>query len=277
MQNGRKLLMQGGCFGALNDGVLSHWSLRFGADGNDARELVDRVNNGLPHCFLRFYPDLPQSGWPEGIRNTYWEDMQEVVNSLPWMRELVVINRAGGFMNFLTGENPADKVILAVFMMRNIANMSSMSNAYRHARNEGLTPLQAVVASSVMFLGNPGFGGGRAAGTNYPSEYNLFNVYSFGRQSLERFVNGEPDWQLPSWQNLNGYRRDQYFWENDLEIDCIHGRRSNRILLDAFSIPNDQPLFDSDVFNGDLYLSNPTADGAWFLARCRELQRIWPE
>lgn len=277
MQDGRKLLMQGGCFGALNQGELSHWSLRADGNVNAARELIEQVNNGLPHSIMRFYPDLRQGGWPEAVRHVYWEDMQELVNTLPWLRDMVVVRPAGGFINFLSGENPGDKVILAVFMMRNIANMGTMSNAYRHARNEGLTPLQAVVACSVMWLGNPGLGGNRMAGTNYPGEYNLFNVYSFGRRSLERFVAGEVDWQLPSWQQLNGYRRDQYFWEEDMEMVNIRGRRGHRILLDAFSVPDDQPLFDSDNFNRDRYLANPDADEAWFLARCRELQRIWPQ
>lgn len=277
MRDGRKLLMGGGCFGALNDGHYSRWSLREGVDDEATRELMDRVNNGLPHSMLRFYPNLELGQWPVGIQGNYWTDMQEIVDSLPWMRDMVVIRPAGKFINFLTGEFPADKVMLAVFLMRNIAQMSTMGHAFRLARSNGLTPLQAAVACSVMWVGSAGFGGNRQAGTNYPGEYNFINVYTFGRRSLARLVAGHADWQLSSWQDLNGYRRDQYFWENDLTIRGFAGQQRHRILLDALSINEDDKLFDSDILNREGYLSNRDADEAWFITRCQELQRIWPE
>lgn len=278
MREGGKLLMGGGCFGALNDGHYSRWSLRDGTHENrETMRLMDRVNEGAAHSLLRFYPNLGSGNWPQELHDSYWEDMQTIVEALPWMRDMVVIRPAGKFINYLTGNFPADKVMLSVFLMRNIAQLPSMSHAYRTARSNGLSPLQAAVACSVMWVGNPGLGGGRPAGTNYPGEYNFVNVYTFGRRSLRRLVEGDSDWQLPSWQELNGYRRDQYFWENELMIQVFGGQSRHRILLDAMSLDADDKLFDSDVINNDGYLSNRDADEAWFIARCLELQRIWPE
>lgn len=277
-RDGSKLLMTGGCFGALNQGQLTRWSIRDGNHENrDMINAMERINGGLPQSLLRFYPNLEFGLWSDERKASYWEDMQEIVNSLPWMRDMVTVRPAGKFINFLTGDNPADKVMLAVFLMRNIAQMATTAIAYRTARDRGLTPLQAAVACSVMWLGTRDFRGRINAGTNYPGEYNFFNVYTFGRQSLTNFVRGEVEWQLDSWQNLNGYRRDQWFWENDLFITNMGGERRHRILLDALSVDNDTQLFDSDVLNREGYVSNPDADDVWFLARCRELQRIWPE
>lgn len=279
-RDGRKLLMGGGCFGGLNnEGVLTNWSLRNGDHNNRvAVNLMEEFNNNLPQVMLRFYPHVNHGGWTAENSHTYWEDMQEIVDSLPWMRDMVILRPAGKFINFLTGDFPADKVMMAVFLLRNIAQMQNTANAYRAARNQGLTPLQAAVACSIMWLGNPGFGGQRAAGTAYPGEYNFFNVYTFGRLSLRRFVRGEAEWQLDSWQELNGYRRDQWFWENDRTITNMAGTQRHRILLDSLSISTgDAQLLDSDRLNQDGYLENREADEAWFIARCLELQRIWPE
>lgn len=279
-ESGKKLMMSGGCFGALNSGYFDHWALRHGNDRQKNPTFQD-VNDGIEkHSMLRFYPSV-HGKW-EG-KEKFWEEAALLMDELPWLKAYVVLRPSLETVDILTGENHADQVIIAAMIMRNLSQNENTINVYLRARQQGLTPAQAFIMSASFGI-SVDFRGTVTIYREYIGEYNMVNPHTFGRNSLRAMILDREEynpWFLDSWQQLNGYRREEWFSDNDHEITRISGTTScDRCLMDGLSLSSDDPLFSIDTimdhrWGGINYQGNLTEQV--FNNMCQELVQNWPQ
>lgn len=274
-----EVLATGGCFGALNQSSFPHYAFHKVRRSNDpdrdvgssaaSQRAMTTPNNFVFHVLgdptVRvtnsryrgdFYQGYRALAEAQGVTvNRYiYEMLVELFEDIPFYRDLVDfeymdVNSFGAVNMYfnITDETPADKVITAAFLARNIAHFGE-GRTYQNMLSLGYTPFfSAIVSSMVQFRPDNGvnpFGGERlgVATSLTAGEYNWFHPRGIGREGVIRLLSGEePEWALESWNSLRGYRRENHFSNNNM---TVNGRP--QILIDWATVPGDTEHFIED-------------------------------
>ncbi|UIW10514.1 hypothetical protein PQC38_gp038 [Aeromonas phage BUCT695] len=190
------------CFGRMNK--TYHWE--FGSiDNYQASE----------HVHLNFLPrdnmhptwlnedepirrEWPRNGTPteklQACQN-YIREMKLLVEDLPFIKDFVSVHPIGNLIRFKFTDLPADQIVTAMFMLRNISNYSDVAYAYRKFRSMGYRPSFCMMMSTAFKM----------------------TINAFGSQSYSRGYHSESAWMVPQLVGREG-------WTNILlgNIDQIH-------------------------------------------------------
>ena len=272
-----KFEMNGGCFGNLNEGEFSHW----GIDNEVPRDFIDAVNQGNKvHGSVRFHVNVNHN-W-NNIEFNFWDEMQSIIDSVPWMKDVIVLRQVKKVADVITVGRTADQVALALMTVRNLGQNDGFIFPYLEARRRGLTPVQAYVMSGSFWFAK-GLGGAITVYRSGLSEYNNFDPYTFGRGAIAQMLGPVEDirWSLGSWQELNGYRRESEIQEEEMFEGkrAPNGVRRSASVAQALCLDHDQKLFSFDAFSnwGTLVDVDRGKPLAVFHQACDELVAFWPE
>lgn len=237
------------CFGVLKDRLNR---------GNEPRgQVINRFNRREVHLAAVVYYPSESTGGPyvePGVdQQELYNLVEEVVNAVPFVREITTIgmhpvhNKV--YVKVRAGDVDVDHTMMALFLVRNLTYIRDIHDLYKAARAKGYTPLVSIVASGLV-SSNKGFNAREILYLRDPGEYNLFNIRTFGRQALTRFLQGgQGDWYQSDWVEDHVYHRDIWFDNHGIGFRGMRGKYSPRILIDCMSVPEDEPFIDVDEFN----------------------------
>lgn len=296
-KDNRRIPLYGACFGCLNLGYypdgylrrhsnLPHYFSNMNRSEMDG-QMNDIWNSGFRNIkFLQWHIKDVNTSW-NGVAN-YCEAMQELIRSIPWMtgvsiHPLLKVVRVD--MN-----QPADKVMMTLFLLRNLCHYEHYIYTYRNLlETHNFKPYAAAILSS-LFVRDGGTPFARPSWKyNTVGEYNWLSPFTFGTRSLQRMLtegeNFNP-WFQENFLVAGKYLRDGNFREERLlfnstnEGDHEYMSRYRR-LIDCMSVIDDEPLFreillfDSHHYNRRRYywhmrgsLSDPAPIIEQFVEKC---------
>ncbi|MGL5014462.1 MAG: hypothetical protein ACRC6V_09270 [Bacteroidales bacterium] len=261
----RRIPMSGPCFGAFaNQREFPHHSLR-GDDMNRRREdrasIRELWNNPSNARMIQHYCQPSPSQWcdtgetREVWQARYYSEMKALLQDIPWLK--ASIHPLLGVIRIPLNNVPADKVMMTLFLFRNLAHYD-YARGYRRLRSQGMKPFAAAILSSLW----------KATATNafnpvpywvYNSlgEYNWLNPSTFGRNSLRQLVQAPDDfnpWVQDPWTVQNGYHRDRWFTSNRVLFNPIRDENGEQVpylrnvseyrkLTDCLSVQDDSPIW----------------------------------
>lgn len=264
------------CFGWMNNEYFPVYAC---ANRNDlTQESIDQISrNQWKHASVRFYPVIEVGIWNQ-YNLDFWSSMTKLIQEIPWLSTIVKLrpNAPEPCIDVLTGNNPADKVILALMFMRNMAQEMSFIRAYCEAIANGCSHAQAFVVSGFYSVTIGGLRNQKVYSRRSFGEYNHFKPQTFGRESLSLLLS--PDWFQPSWQEQGGYRRAEQLDHRDA-VRLSDGSRGRMSVFRAFEKDNNPLMFDHDHIQQGTH--NLDADGAVhskeaFEAACQQIINLWP-
>ncbi|MGL5565084.1 MAG: hypothetical protein ACRDC4_05065 [Plesiomonas sp.] len=272
-----KLALNGGCFGTLNEGEFDRWDV----DNEVPEDFINKVNRGEKnHGSVRFFVRVNRH-W-RGIEFNFWNEMQSIIDSVPWMKDIIILRPSKEIADVITVGRTADQVALALMTVRNIGQNDGFVWPYLEARRRGLTPAQAYVMSGSFWFAR-GLNGGVTVYRSGIGEYNNFDPHTFGRRALAQLLGPVENivWSLGTWQSLNGYRRDAEIQEEDLFEGKRNpaGVRRFACVTQALCLDHDEKLFSFDTFSnwGTLTDADVGKPIDVFHRACDELLAFWPE
>lgn len=258
-RNNKRIPLYGACFGCLNLGeypdgyIRHHTNLPYAFEGMTPTQIKNQCREqwreGFENVhFLQWHIRSVSGNW-NGAAN-YCEAMKELINDIPWMTGVSVhslLNVVRVDMN-----QPADKVMMTLFLLRNLCHYEHYISTYKNLREtHNFKPYAAAILSSLFV---------REGGTpfsqpswkyNSVGEYNWLSPFTFGVQALGRMltegVSYNP-WFQENFLTAGQYRRDSWFRDENIEFngaspDGAETLSRYRRLIDCMSIPNDTPLF----------------------------------
>ncbi|MGL5582293.1 MAG: hypothetical protein ACRDCE_15215, partial [Cetobacterium sp.] len=262
---------------ALNQSseAVPHWSVMKGIRARD-RHSSNSVDTPLRRALSFTYAVCGSPTWSDGgsslirahirqeatrlgitVNKHVYNLMVELFDDIPYYRDMVSFTYVDtdAFcavnMHFDIDEStPADKVITAAFLARNLTQNAEWET-YRHLRETYKPHFCAIIASIMQCRPDNGvnpFGAGGAprgvASFNGLGEYNWVTPRGIGREGVMQLLTGEePEWSLPGWISINGYRRESWYQQNNMRIN-----NRNQNLVDWATIPGDHEHFLSEAF-----------------------------
>lgn len=203
----------------------------------------------------------------------YLQTLKEVFDDMPMLKGVLTIHPLLGVVRAHLKDHKADKIILALFLARNLAHYSDKCYTYRYFRAQGYRPRIAVMLAHLF---------GYELGTTFSAgsfrnqqigEYNWLNPDTFGKEAFLRMARQDElefNFKQQPWRVQRGYRRDheyehdpdhvfderyigyQWDYENDRLSHGDYERSNNHYywnLVDALSISGDEPITNTQKWN----------------------------
>ena len=274
----RRILAHGGCFGGMNSGRWSHWMLdysrfgqRSGVTGQDntnaaqqsfneiIRDSTDR-NNPIKPVAIQFYPQISAGMWgvssPHGstlpAKDAYFAAMADLVPQIEWLKGVVSLHPEFGVIRIHLGDRPADHIMTALFLMRNLAQYN-FGNSYQQLINEfNMNVVPAVyLAHLIDYQPRTPFTPASWQLVR-PGEYNLQHPTAFGQQALRNVLTADENfhpWRQNSFVSQMGYLRDSTI--NGVFDPQAPSTRRSRTLSTILCVPRDEIILpDTQDQNG---------------------------
>lgn len=257
-RNNRRIPLSGACFGGCahgsfpSGGIRRNVTQRLSLTDQEMRSLHDTSQDAE---FIQFYPTVQTSPGYWRDKAHYYEEMRKLSKELPWLK--FTAHPLLGVIRVATRNQPSDKVMMGLFLARNLAQMG-YGLGYLRLRNDGLKPKAAAILAHLWY-----FNGGTPLSPgsvryNGVGEYNWVSPRTFGIESLRNLVTADADWSpwvQPTWGEQRGYRRDRWFSEHNITHGEVRDRNNRRAtqhertrkLIDCLSAPYDFPIWDNFV------------------------------
>lgn len=198
-------------------------------EGKPTRDVVQNEGESNPEALAR-------------ARKRYFSEMKAIVEDMPILKNILTIHPVLDVCRAHIKDHPADKVILSVFLMRNLAQYDYI-HTYNLLRSNGYRPRVAAIFSQ-FFRYQKGNGITRDAITVYQqSESSWIRCELFGKNAAIRLLKQEDDsfWIQHPWVEQScGYMRDSHLSRADQVFDsALCNRLHKRTLNSAVCIPGD--------------------------------------
>lgn len=238
------------CFGVLKDRLNK---------GTETRgSVITRFNRRDVHlAAVVYYPSCSDEGPFAGVNvdeRELFTFVEEIVNAVPFVREITTVgmhpitNKV--YVKVRADDVNVDQTMMALFLVRNLTYLRDIHKVYQTARSKGYTPLASIVISGLVSSCQTFGSTQERLYLRTPGEYNLFNILTFGKRALIRFLRGEPgDWFQSDWITDHIYHRDMWFENQELEFIGFQGERDDRLLIDCLSIENDEEFLGRTQFD----------------------------
>lgn len=295
----RRIIAHGGCFGAMNAGQWSNWMIdydrfgqRSGVTGTENRhqasvyfnQLIDDYRNSasdVKPVAIQFYPQPSAGMWgssaPHGStltpREAYFAAMAELVPQIAWLDGVVSLHPEFNVVRIHLGDRPADHIMTALFLMRNLAQYNFGHSYQRLINHYNMNAVPAVyLAHLVDYQPRTPFTR-ESWNVVRPGEYNLQHPGAFGRQALRNVLRADESfdpWRQLAFVTQLGYLRD-------LTLDQVFSRTGPRAhrartLSMTLCIPEDEVILP-DTQDADGYISVNSDSYNPFLLTEEHLQR----
>lgn len=259
----RRMPMSGPCFGGFADSrefpghSLRHEDMN---RRNETRETMRQLwLTPVNARMVQFYcqPSANQWSVPGESREVwsrrYYDEMKLLLADIPWLK--ASIHPLLGVIRVPVKDVPADKVMMTLFLVRNLAHYD-YARGYKTLRALGMKPFASAILSSIWKIGAVNsFNPEALWHYNSVGEYNWLSPFTFGKASLRQLVQAPDDfnpWIQKPWTEQNGYRRDRWFrgqadgaFNRIPDMQPYHRNTSDyRKLIDCLSVQGDEPIWD---------------------------------
>lgn len=296
MKNGNHCKVSYACFGLLNSLPISNWVIGRSyypdeASYNTSRSFASETtpnnlsfiqyfpsNNfmgaywscpeGKPtREYISAYPDEPAKDMDNRAMKEYFKEMQLLIDDLPIFKGMITIHPLAKVIRVHIKDHPADKVALALFLVRNLAQYDYI-HGYRWLRHRGYRPrIAAIITHALQFSPKANaFGEDRWYG-RCQDESSWVNPVTFGKNGFLKLIKQEVEWyQDPFCETETGYWRDDAFQDDD---DVFNSSADSyeedsgyyRSLNDVFSVQEDDTFHTSHRSGGSgFYWNNVPAN-----------------
>lgn len=180
--------------------------------------------------------------------NNYFTEMKKLVEDVPMLKNCVTVHPLLKITRTHIKDFPADKIILATFLMRNLAQYD-FACTYLKLRSEGYRPRVAALFSQIVRYQMGGLHNGSITGGQQGEASWIFSRW-FGEQAAIRYLKQEPEadqcWIQSPWVEQScGYKRDSHLSREHSQFITPARPGANRIyrtLNMAMCIPGDKSL-----------------------------------
>lgn len=226
------------CFGWLST-ANDEWYRRSKIQTNGNKHLADKFGQGeIVAQELVWYPR--RLGIPGNQLEDAWLIVKEITSEIKWLGDTVLLRPAFGTVHIKLGDNPCDKSILCIGIIRNFFTVPSFRESYFKARELGASIKEAYIFSGLVEVVKD-WRGDWSACTRALWEYDSLNSATFGKRALSQiFRDDYSPWNQKPWTEQAGYHREMTLGE---EFVGLEGFRNGKKLLDTFSVEDDEPIF----------------------------------
>ncbi|MGL5567072.1 MAG: hypothetical protein ACRDC4_15210 [Plesiomonas sp.] len=257
----RRIPIMGPCFGGFSDSrEFPGHSLRH-ADmvrRQETRETMRALWSDASQArMVQFYCQPSANIWSnpgedkEVWTRRFYDEMKLLLADIPWLK--ASIHPLLGVLRVPCSNVPADKVMMTLFLVRNMAHYD-YGRGYMTMRGRGFKPFASAIMCSLWKIQsvtplNPN----PSAYYNSVGEYNWVSPFTFGKASLRQLVQATADfdpWVQSAWNVQNGYRRDRWFrsegefFNRIQDMPAYHRNTSEyRKLIDCLSVQGDEPIW----------------------------------
>lgn len=266
----RRILAQGGCFGAMNAGRWAHWMVDYSRYGDRSgltvtennrmaqesfqQVIQDQGNQRIRPVAIQFYPK-PSSGiWgvsaPHGSTlsafEAYFAAMADLLPQVAWLDGVVSLHPEFGVIRFHLDDKPADQVITAMFLFRNLAHYNYGHSFQNLINVHNMNVLPALYLAHLMIYQPRTPFSAESWYMATPGEYNLQHPLAFGKRALAAVLTADESfspWRQRTFSHQNGYMRDNMMggdvpFDADAPLD-----RRRRTLSTVLCLPGDEIIF----------------------------------
>lgn len=168
-----------------------------------------------------------------------WAVVKEIVEEIPWLGDAVFLHPATQTVRIKLGDNPCDKSILCIGIIRNYFMVPSFTAAYKKARERGASVKEAYIFAALLEYSSD-WRGEWFVCTRTLWEYDAVNSATFGKAALKAmFSPGYAPWKQGTWREQPGYDREHTLHEDFVGFD---GDVEEQKLLDTFSVERDERI-----------------------------------
>ncbi len=199
--------------------------------------------DGLPtRDFVRLEGyETPEDGRKRALK-AYFKAMQEIVEDMPILKDCVTVHPILSLTRTHIKNFAADKVILSMFLMRNLAQYDYI-HTYLFLRNQGYRPRVAAIFSQVFRYQKGNAISPSVIEVYSQSESSWIRASLFGRNAAIRLLRQEDEsfWTQDPWvQQSCGYKRDSHLRREERMFDSsLSSGLRYRTLNSAACIPGD--------------------------------------
>lgn len=291
--SGKRISKNSVCFGSMSGNNFSDMY----------RTDAERTLAQLPatsHRFIQFFPayhispiwcypfDENKRDWPrelisdsgsllpnakDAASKNFLEEMKILYDDMPLLHGQMTIHPLLGVVrSHIKPSFQSDKVMLSLFLIRNLCNYPDTAFSYRELRHKGYRPRLAAILAHLYATGSSSRISTANRFNQVIGEYNWINPDTFGKQAFLAFMNqgvGFGNYYQQPWMEQKGYQRDHHFagaqrhvfdsryrgsnWDF-VSNDRHHGHDGTNIhtywnMVDAYSIPGDEPILESMWWN----------------------------
>lgn len=289
-KDGKRFSVSSVCFGRMG---VDRW-FEQSADPELIRRGGDEIAfiqfKTEPTIHRMWYSDSPKimNDFPQGLtpeerlvankvaNRKFLEEMKELYDDLPMLKGLVTIHPLLGVIRVHIKKNRADKIMLALFLFRNLSQYSTNCYAYRYFRIKGYRPRLAATLCHLFVMDKGSSLSGWSVGNQHLGEYNWVNPKTFGKESFLRMMRQDEDFNYiqAEFREQRGYYREGRLSQQGIVFDTRYiGRywdaHNNRVrddgdfagtvtmkgnlyyaqLVDCLSISGDTPICESQLWN----------------------------
>lgn len=244
--DGSRMEVNDFCFRELGKSTMSRYY-----QVNDQRDVVARYSDKqIDLSTVHWFPmKSTETDGPENYsEQSCLKLMKEVINAVPFARTVLKAEihpvEKTVVVSALAGDNPCDKTITALFLVRNVFYLDDSNELYNKCRESGLSVMASLLIG-LNFTIARGFGGVVKIYKKTIGEYNLFNPHTFGKQGLINFITHGEDWnpwRQGSWKQQRFYKREYHLELGDRLLD-FDGDLTDPSILDCFSISHDEDIW----------------------------------
>lgn len=231
-KDGRKVATTGSCFGGTSRpqfGFLSftdnnrpsetHGVLNFNVDrsisyiwkhdGYPANVAEARI----PEPGTSSYSSMSRETRALALRN-FFKEAKLMLEDMPWLKRVVILHPISNIIRVKLKDVPADEVMSALFLFRNLANYDSYAATYLAHRRAGYRPRFCAILAHFFYQSSNAFGAVSYSVLSL-GEYNWFNPTTFGLRGFIQLMSADEstpfDFIQQPWTVQKGYRRDSYY------------------------------------------------------------------
>lgn len=193
-------------------------------------------------------------------------EVANAIASLPHYAGMEVVEVDGDHWLKAPVTMPADQIITAFFLCRNIARSHNIMATYQWIASRGYPAAVALIMTQLAER--------REHVAEWESEAerwvrvhnresSMIDVRNFGLRSLDRFVLGEQiPWYQQSWVTNHGYTRDSSFRNNEQfqgsinasQLDRVESSRHQRLMCTVMGMDDETPIMLGNNFDDDTML-----------------------
>ncbi len=175
----------------------------------------------------------------------YFREMKLLVEDVPMLKNCVTVHPILKLTRTHIKDHPADKVILATFLMRNLAQYD-YAITYLMLREQGYRPRVAALFSQIVRYQVGGLNNGAITGGQQGEASWIFSRW-FGENAAVRYLKQEEEadqcWIQDPWVEQEcGYKRDSHLNRDHAVFVTMRGHNVYRTLNMAMCIPGDKSL-----------------------------------
>lgn len=281
LNNGKHIAISYICFGLLNRFPWSHGQTYNLYRTREQRQIAeDELSSGNVRPenvhFLQYMPEdhFYTSAWsheelkptrnmvrfsnesgPEAKKRAlkaYFGEMKLLLADMPIFSDMVTVHPLAKCVRVYTHGQPADKVMLAMFMFRNLAQEDYI-HGYLELRSKGYRPRAAAILTHYLYYTPPSPFSGGTWTERCLEESSWINPRTFGKNAFINMLKQDMDieWAQDLFNvQSNGYHRDHHFRNDDVVFDSNGDRYDEdspyyRRMSDAFCLPSDEKFHTS--------------------------------